>query len=127
MSKLRFQSDFQAYSDSQQTNDPKDVTRNQLVTDESGFSCLNQQKIKIADLTVDKAIAIAEANSEYLLIYVDQEVTIKMDGSVTSRTLKPKAAGIKTLAYMERGDITSMTVSNASGSEVNLDVVSVKL
>lgn len=127
MSKLSLQSNFQAYSDNLDTNDPKDVTKIQILTEESSFNCLNRQKIKIADTTVDQSIAIAEPNSEYLLIYTDQIITIKADGSSDSRTLKPKTAGIKTLAYLERGDVTSITVSNSSGAEANLDIISAKL
>jgi len=127
MSKLRISTDFQVYSDGQNTNDPKDLTKIQLLTEESSFTSLNRQKIKIADPTVDQSIAISEANSDYLLIYTDQEITIKLDGSGDSRTLKPKSAGVKTLAYLERGDISSIQVSNASGNQANLDIVSVKL
>ena len=126
MSKLSILSDFQAYSDTQ-TNNPKDVDKIQLLMEESSFSCLNRQKIKIADLTVDQSIAIAEANSEYLLIYTDQEITIKLDGSGSARTLKPQTAGKKSLVFLERGDITSLTISNSSGSQANLDIISVKL
>ena len=127
MSKLSILSDFQAYSDLKQTNDPKDIDRIKINLEESSFSVLNRQKIQIADSTVDQAISIAAANSEYLLIYTDQEISIKMDGSSDSRTLKPKTAGTKAFVYMERGDVTSMTVSNASGSTANMDIISVKL
>lgn len=127
MSKLRFLSEFQAYNDTQQTNNPKDVTRIQLLTEEASFSCFDRKQVKVADATVDQSIALTDSNSEYLLIYTDQEITIKLDGSADTRTLKPKSAGIKTLVYFERGDSTSLLVSNASGSQANLDILSVKL
>lgn len=127
MSKLSLLSNFQVYSDTGSTNDPKDIDKIQLLTEEASFDCLNRQKIKIANLAVDQIISIAKANSEYLLIYTDQEVTIKLDGSSDSISLKPKSAGIKALCYLNRGDITSLRVSNSSGNEANMDIISVKL
>ena len=127
MSKLKFVTDFLAFSDSQATNDPKDQTKIESVTEESSFKSLLRQKIVVTDATVDQSIPVPEANSEYLLIYTDREITVKLDGSADARTLKPRTAGIKTLALMERGDISSLTVSNASGNDANLDIISVKL
>ena len=127
MSKLKFSSDFIAYSDINQTNDPKDQTKIQQVTEEKDFKSLLRSKIKVLDAVVDQSIAVPEANSEYLLIYTDQEITIKLDGATASRTLKPRAVGVKTLTYMERGSISTILVSNASGLTANLDIISVKL
>lgn len=127
MGKIRISSDFLAYSDAKDTNAPKDQTKVDITTEDNSFSALLRHKIEIADATVDQVIAISSSNSEHLLIYTDQEITIKIDGSGDSRTLKPKANGIKTLAYLERGDITSLLVSNASGNVANLDIISVKL
>ena len=127
MSRIKFNTDFLAFSDAIDTNNPKDQTKIQVVTEESSFKSLLRQKIVVADLVVDQSIPVPEANSEYLLIYVDQEVTLKLDGSANARTLKPSALGTKTLVFMERGDITSILISNASGNAVNLDILSVKL
>lgn len=127
MSALRFVSDFLAFSDEKATNDPKDQTKIQSATEESSFKSLLRQKITVATATTDQVIPLPEVNSEYLLIYTDREVTVKLDGSGDSRTLKPKAAGTKTLVLMERGDISTLTMSNASGSDANVDIISVKL
>ena len=127
MAGIKFSANFLAFSDSQDTNDPKDQTQIQITTEESSFSSLVRQKLAIADAVVDQSILVSAINSEYLLIYTDQIISIKLDGSSAARILKPKVAGTKTLVLMERGDITSILVSNRSGSIVNLDVISVKL
>ena len=127
MSKLRFLTDFLAFSDVEQTNNPKDQTMIKITTEESNFSALVRNKITIANSIVDQSISIAESNSEYLLVYTDQEITIKIDGSGDARVLTPSAVGIKTLCYFERGDISTMTVSNSSGNSANLDIITIKL
>ena len=127
MPTLRLAMDFLAFSDTAKTNDPKDQTKIQSVTEESTFKSLLRQKIVVVDSTVDQVIPVPEANSEYLLIHTDQEITIKLNGSSDARTLKPLKAGTKTLAYMERGDIDAILVSNASGNAANLDIIAVKL
>lgn len=127
MSKLKFLIDFLAFSDAKDTNNPKDQTKIQLVTEETSFKSLLRQKIEVANAVTDQNIPVPEAATEYLLIFTDQEITVKLDGSGDARTLKPVIAGTKTMVLMERGDVTSILVSNASGAAANLDVISVKL
>lgn len=127
MSKLTIDTSLIASNDTQNSNNPKDVTKIQVLMNEGAFNCLNRQCLVITDSTSDQVITIPDANSEYLIIYTDQEVTIKVDGSNDIITLKPKTPGLKALCYLNRGDITSLTVSNSSGSSAKLDVVSVKI
>lgn len=127
MSKLKLLSDLLIHNDTSQTNDPKDASKIQLLTEESNLSACSRQKISVADAVTDQTINLADASTEYLLIYVDQEITIKLNGSGDALTLTPSTAGKKTLCFLQRGTITSLTVSNASGSAVNIDLISVKL
>lgn len=126
--KLKLLIDFIAYRSKSPTNSPSDdSTQVKLLTQEADFSELCRKQIDIADATVDQSVTLADADSDYILIFTDQEVTIKLNGSSDSITLKPKAAGSKTMCFMNRGSITSLSVSNASGNTASLDIISVNL
>lgn len=126
--KLKLLVDFIAYTTSQPTNDPaNDSTKIKSSVEESTFTELCRKQISIADAVVDQSITLADTNSEYLILFTDQTVTIKLNGSADAITVNPKSAGTKTLGLMLKGSITGLTVSNASGSAANLDVISVNL
>ena len=127
MAGIKFSTSFLAYSDLLDTNNPKDQTNIQVVTEESSFTALFRQKIIIADSITDQNIPVPAANSEYLLIYTDQIISAKLDGSSDARILKPSAAGAKTLVLMERGDISALLISNSSGNAAVLDIIVVNL
>ncbi len=127
MSMLRFVSNFLAFRDSKVTNDPKDKTQIELTVEETSYKSMLRHDIQVADGVTNQSVPMPEAASEYLLFYTDQTVTVKLDGSATAMTLKPRTAGTKTLALMTRGSVTSMTVSNGSGATAKLDIIAVKL
>lgn len=126
--KLKLLIDFLAYSSDKPTNDPSnDSTKAKLSVEESSFTELCRKQIDIADLTVDQTITLADANSDYLLIFTNQIITIKLNGSADAITIKPLIAGTKTFGMMLRGDVTGLTVSNSSGNTASIDVISVNL
>jgi hypothetical protein len=61
-----------------------------------------------------------------VLISTDVEVSIKINGSTDSQTLKP-ITGVKTPVFLYRGSISSILVSNSSGSDATLDVTRIKV
>ena len=107
------------------SNDPADATKIKNRVQESSVSALTRYQNQIADSTVDQSIDLPDANTEYLLVFIDREISIKVNGSSDSITLKPRANGTKTFAYYTRGDITSLSVSNSSGDSANVDIISV--
>ena len=123
---LRLIVDFLMYEGTN-TNDPQDAIKIKSKVEESDVSEGLRQLDSIADSTVDQAVTLPDANTDYLLLFVDREITIKLNGSSDAITLKPKANGTKTPVMMIRGDITGLTVSNASGAAANLDIVAVNL
>ncbi len=127
MSKIRLIVDFLANNESVPTNDPKDQTAIKKTVEESSFTELCRKQVAVPDAASDQAITLADATSEYLIIFVDQTVTIKLNGSGDALTLSPSSAGVKTPVFVQKGIITSLTVSNASGSTANLDVISVNV
>ena len=126
--KLKLLVDFNAYTSKNQTNDPSDdSTRVKVSLQESSFTELCRKQIQIADAIVDQSITLADADCDYLLVFCDQEITIKINGSSDAITIKPKAAGLKIMGLMLRGTVTALSISNASGSAVNMDILSVNL
>lgn len=108
------------------TNNPKNVDSLKSIV-EQDYSELCRKQIKVADATVDQSITLADASSEYLAIMCDQEITIKLNGSSDAMTLTPRLAGTKSIVFVMKGTITALTVSNASGSECNMDVISINI
>lgn len=115
--------DFLAFDNSQPTNDPADATKVRNRTTEDSIVGVKRCQISVPDSTVDQVIELPSANTEYLLILTDQEISIKLNGSGDSITLKPRAAGTKTAVYYSRGDVTALLLSNASGSAAKVDIV----
>lgn len=81
----------------------------------------------IADAAVDIEILDAVSSDGYALLYVDQIVSIKLNGSPTAFTLKPVTAGAKTPVFLIRGTISSILLSNSSGNSVNIDITRIKV
>ncbi len=109
------------------TNNPKDATKIEGLVEETDVTELSRQQIAIADAVTDQAITLPDANCEYLMIHVDQTVSVKVNGSATAQTLTPKAAGTKTPVLFLRGAITALTVTNASGNTANFDIIAVNV
>ena len=111
--------------DGASTNDPADATKITNRIQESNVAGVVRYQAPIADGASDQAIVLPDSNSEYLLVFCDRQITIKVNGSGDALTLTPRANGIKTFVYYHRGSVTGLTVSNASGEAANLDVISV--
>lgn len=81
----------------------------------------------IADSAVDEEILDTNIADSTVLLFSDQEITIKIDSSSDSLTLKPVSSGTKTPVFLIRGSIGSILVSNSSGSVANLDITRIKV
>lgn len=116
-----------AYDGAAQTNDPTDIDRIKLILEETSITEFFRRKEAIANATTDYAIIMPDAATDYLLLFTDQEISIKLNGSVTALTLKPKIAGTKTFGFYQRGTISAITLTNASGSVANIDLIAVNI
>ena len=123
---LKLSLDFQVIEGTQ-SNNPEDLTRVKGRAEESDVSELFRKQEAIPDATTDLAIALPDAASDYLVIFTDQEISIKLNGSATAITLKPKIATKKTPVTFLRGTISSLSISNASGAVANVDIVAVNI
>jgi len=106
-----------------QTNDPTDADKIKGKIQETEILEVIRNKLSLADATVDQVVALPENPSTYLVILVDRQVSIKINGISTAITLSPHANGKKTPAFYWRGSITALTVSNASGAAANVDII----
>lgn len=105
---------------------PCDGVRIQNVTKEADTSATNRLQNEIPDATVDQALALPGTTINYLAIFTDQAISIKVNGGA-ALDLTPTVAGTKTFVYYAKTEITALTVSNSSGSTANIDVVAVKI
>lgn len=105
------------------TNDPADAIKVRNKIQETEITSISRQQIQVADSTVDLSISLPDANSDYLIILGDQDVSIKLNGWSTPLSLTTRASGKKTLLFYARGPITGLSVSNSSGGVANLDIV----
>jgi hypothetical protein len=125
---LRFIMDFLSYEGVNPTNNPVDAISINKKVEEANVTEVARSQKSIPASTTDLALNLADGTSnDYLLILVDQIVSIKINGSATALTLKPKVSGTKTPAFMIRGSITSLTVTNAGTQVANIDFVSAKI
>lgn len=124
---LRLILDFVAYRDPRPTNNPKDATKLDVEYELNSFSELCRKSISVADSTTDQAVTLADPNSDLLIVSTDQEISVKLNGSSDSLVLKPKGSGVKTPALYLKGDVTAISVSNASGNSAQVDFISVNI
>lgn len=116
--------DLLAYEGSP-TNNPQDCDKvKNSLTDE--VTVVSRQQLVIADLTVDAPVTLPEAECSYMVILIDREISIKINGWTTALTLKPKAAGKKSLAFYAKSPMTGISISNSSGAVANIDVILIK-
>jgi len=106
-------------------NDPADAIKitNRIQQDDTTGTIRYQNAI--ADGTTDQDIDLPDADTDYLLIFTDREVTIKLNGGSEVLTLTPRANGVKTFAFFMKGSVTGLQVSNSSGESANVDIISV--
>lgn len=109
------------------TNNPTDSIKIKNIVEESTVTEIFRRLESIADSIVDQTIPLPDASTDYLLIFVDQDVSIKLNGSSDPIVLKAKTAGTKAFVFGMRGTISALTISNASGSAANIDVISVQI
>lgn len=109
------------------SNSPTNICKSSATVSETSTSKSRNIKEIITDSTVDQVINIPESNTEYLVIFSDQNISIKLNGSSDSIALNVKVPGKKTPVFMNRGDIDSLTISNSSGSSANLEVILAKI
>lgn len=126
MKQLRVIFDFLSYEGST-SNDPADSTRIKNKIEESSITEDSRQQLSIPDATSDLAVNLPDASCDYLMVFVDREVSIKINGISTAITLKPRANGKKSFAFYNKGTITALTISNASGEAANVDIIVVKV
>ena len=116
------------YDSTEQTNDPSDAIKLKKSVEESELSEVTRLfPISIPDGTTDQTLTLPDATTDYLLLLTDRVISVKLNGSTTAITLRPKIAGKKTPVMLVRGDVTALSVSNASGTDANLDMVAVQL
>ena len=117
--------DMMVYESASATNDPADADKIKMTVTEAAITQFTRPRIQIANATVDQAIVLPANTVTYLMVFVDQIVTMKINGDA-GKILRPTAAGKKTPVLLMRGDITSLTVSNSSGSVAELDIIAAK-
>jgi hypothetical protein len=105
------------------TNDPKDAIKVHNKIQETEVQSNSKQQLAVADNTTDLVISLPDANSDYLIILTDRDISIKHNGSSTAETLKTRAPGKKTLVFYHRGPTTTLTLSNSSGAVANVDII----
>jgi hypothetical protein len=126
MKPLRIILDFLSYEGTL-TNNPQDAVAIKRKVEESNVSDVSRVQRSIAPATVDEAITLPDANSDYLLLFIDRQISIKLNGSSDALVLKPKSNGLKTPVFMMRGDITGLTISNAGTEAANIDLIAVNI
>lgn len=124
---LDIQIKYLSYDSAAQSNDPADADKLQLRVQESSASQVFRLQASIADATVDQAVNLPASPTDYIVICSDQNISIKLNGSSNAQTLKVKAPGTKCFVFFERGSMTGLTISNASGSVANVDMILVKV
>jgi hypothetical protein len=108
-------------------NNPEDAILFKNKIQHTSVSNSSRVQQAVANGASNQAITLVNNTADYTAIATDQTVTIKVNGSATAMTLTPRAAGTKTFAFYVKGQITALTVSNASGSTANLDIVLINL
>lgn len=126
---LRLIIDFLTYDSSSAapSNNPQDAIEIKRKVEEASVSEVSRVQKSIPASTVDMALNLVDSSNDYIIIQVDQIVSIKLNGSSDAIVLKPKVAGYKTPAFLLRGTATALTISNAGTNAANIDFVSVKI
>lgn len=127
---LRLSVKLLTYDGFRPTNNPKDAIELDKKVEEGNVSEVARIQKSIPASTSQLAISLADASStDYLIVSVDQILQIILNGDTANPiTLNPKVAGYMTPAFMLRGTITSLAVTNSSSTTAgNIDIVSVKI
>jgi hypothetical protein len=118
---------YLSYDSAAQSNDPADCDKQFLRVQESSASQVFRLQQAIANATVDLAISLPASPTDYLIISSDQSISVKLNGGATAQALNVKAPGTKCPLLFQRGAITGLLISNASGVSANVDITLVKV
>lgn len=124
MKSLNILIEFLSY-DGNLSNDPQDGNKIKNRIQDTNITEVYRIQSTVPDTTVDLAMDLPDAATDYVLLFVDREVSIKVNGSATAQVLKPRANGAKTFVWFVKGTISSVSVSNASGAAANIDFIAV--
>lgn len=124
---LDLQLKFLSYDSSAESNDPADAIKLSNKIQESSVTEVFRIQTQVADSTTDQAVTLPDVATDYLIILSDREISVKLNGSSDSQVLKPKTPGKKCLVLMIRGTVSGLSISNASGSPANLDLIMVNI
>lgn len=123
---LRIIIDFLSYEGSP-TNNPQDAFAVKRKVEESDVEEVFRTQKQIAPSTVDETVELPDDPTEYLLIFTDRQITIKLNGSSDEITLSPKSAGVKCPVLFQRGEISALSISNAGTDAANVDIIAVNV
>jgi hypothetical protein len=118
--------DFISYDAALATKDPADATKIKSIVSESSVTQVYRYQEAVATATTDLVIPLPSATIDYLLIFCDQSVSIKLNSSLTALPLTPQTPATKCFTFFNRGAITSLKLTNASGATVNMDIIAIK-
>lgn len=116
MSRLQGLIELLVYSDTDITNNPqlRNFDQRRVLSDDSISSFPSPNLVAIPDATVDKVIDFHSITAEYLFIFTDQEITIKINGGSESFKISEFIAW--------KGEFTALSISNASGAVANVTI-----
>lgn len=124
---LDLQLKFLSYDSSAESNDPADAIKLATKVQESAVTEVFRIQTSIPTATVDQAVTLPDAATDYLIILSDREISVKLNGNSDVQVLKPKTPGKKCLVLMIRGTVSGLSISNASGTAANLDLIMVNI
>lgn len=117
MAKLTGKLEILVDNDDQVSNNPqKRIQDSKVVLEDSTISQWQSKLLNIADAVVDQAIGFDGISAEFLFILSDQQISIKLNGSSDPITLYPG------FPFVMKGDITSLLISNSSGSSAEIEI-----
>lgn len=104
---------IQVYTDAAPTNNPK----SRVMDIDESFSDVSVDQfqpllIQIPNLAVDQAINLNAIQGEKLVLLSDQTISVKLNGSATALQCK--------MLFLDGAAVTSLSISNASGSVANV-------
>lgn len=124
---LRISIDFLSYEGTI-TNDPQDAISIKRKVEESNVSEVSRLQTSIPASTSNQSIQLPDSSTDYLLLFIDRELRIKLNGSSDVITFYPKTPGTKCPVFFIRGNITALSVTNPSSTDaVNLDFIAVNI
>lgn len=116
--------DFLAYEGTP-TNDPQDATAIKRKVEEANVNEVSRHQIILPVGTADKEIDMPTDGATYLMIFSDQEISIKINGGSEPIVMTPKTVGQKCPVLMIRSDIDSLLITNNASSDANIDMIAV--